>query len=55
MTVPDPSPDGLARPDGRWAVPAGLRFMLALVVVSGHLTWFTPAGRPVLLSDFGGT
>ncbi len=54
-TVGDPLFDRPSTPDPRWAVLAGLRFALAMVVVSGHLTWFTPAGRPLLLSDLGGT
>ena len=41
--------------DGRWQVLGGLRFVLAMVVVSGHLSWFTPTGRPLLLTNLGGT
>ncbi len=47
-----PSP---ARGDSRWAVLAGLRFVLAVVVVSGHLTWFARGGWPGPVSELGGT
>ncbi len=44
-----------ARADGRWAVLGGLRFVLAVVVVSGHLIWFAPGGWAARVSDLGGT
>ncbi len=34
---------------------AGLRFVLAMVVVSGHLSWFAPHGQALLLADWDGT
>lgn len=42
--------------DSRWQVLAGLRFLLAMVVVAGHLTWFQrPGAAPPLLGLMGGT
>jgi peptidoglycan/LPS O-acetylase OafA/YrhL len=42
--------------DSRWPVLAGLRFVLALVVVAGHLNWFVLPIKPwIFLESFGGT
>jgi peptidoglycan/LPS O-acetylase OafA/YrhL len=43
-------------PDSRWHVLAGLRFLLAMVVVAGHMTWFQPPkSAPPFLQLLGGT
>jgi peptidoglycan/LPS O-acetylase OafA/YrhL len=42
-------------PDSRWHVLAGLRFLLAMVVVCGHLTWFQKPGETFSLALLGGT
>jgi peptidoglycan/LPS O-acetylase OafA/YrhL len=42
--------------DARWQVLAGLRFLLAMVVVAGHLNWFVLPSQPwVFLESLGGT
>jgi peptidoglycan/LPS O-acetylase OafA/YrhL len=42
--------------DSRWQLLAGLRFLLAMVVVSTHLTWFAPLNSPPpMLAMLGGT
>ena len=54
-----PTPPAPARrSDARWAVLAGLRLALAMVVVSGHLGWFVGAAMPAALRflvSLGGT
>jgi peptidoglycan/LPS O-acetylase OafA/YrhL len=48
--------DNSRPPATNWAVLAGLRFFLAWVVLSGHISWFTPdSGRLFRFFDsFGG-
>ena len=46
--------DNLARTDGRWAVLAGLRFGLAMVVVAGHLSWFPASSGGAVARAMGG-
>jgi peptidoglycan/LPS O-acetylase OafA/YrhL len=42
--------------DSRWQILAGLRFLLAMVVVAGHLNWFAPHSQPwMFLESLGGT
>jgi peptidoglycan/LPS O-acetylase OafA/YrhL len=45
-----------AKADSRWQFLAGLRFLLAMVVVAGHMTWFQPPkSAPPFLQLLGGT
>ena len=61
QTAFDPVPDTLvdtpaSRSDSRWQVLGALRFLLAMVVVAGHLTWFVPMNAPpMFLGLLGGT
>ncbi len=42
--------------DSRWQVLGALRFVLAVVVVAGHLNWFTRPVQPwIFLESLGGT
>ena len=50
----EPSPTQL-KSDTRWQILAGLRFVLAMVVVSWHLPWFSPPGEPNIFAQLGGT
>jgi peptidoglycan/LPS O-acetylase OafA/YrhL len=46
----------ILRPDSRWQILAGLRFLLAMVVVASHQIWFKkPDEAPPMLEMLGGT